>query len=111
MSLSPITPALAAGAAANPQAETMQFILFIVVFALFFYMVLWRPQAKRAKEQREMLSKLATGDEVLTSGGFVGKISKLSDDFVTLTVANGVDMTIQKSAIAGTLPKGTMQNM
>ena len=113
MSFSFISTALAATPAAggNPSTETFQFILFIVVFVLFFYFILWRPQNKRAKEQQNMLSNLAIGDEVITSGGVLGKISNISGDFLVLTIAEGIDIFVQKSSIVSTVPKGTMKSM
>jgi preprotein translocase subunit YajC len=98
---------------ANHQAAAgnLYSILLLVGFVLIFYFLLWRPQSKRAKEHRDLVSSLNTDDEVLTSGGIVGKITKISDDFVVLAIANGVEITIQKSAIGATLPKGTMNSL
>jgi preprotein translocase subunit YajC len=112
MSFSLISTALAATpAAGNPSTETFQFILFIVAFVLFFYFILWRPQNKRAKEQQSMLSNLAKGDEIVTNGGILGKINNISGDFVVLTIAEGIDVIVQKASIASTVPKGTMKSI
>ena len=71
--------------------------------------MIWRPQAKRAKEQKNLLSALQKGDEVVTNGGIAGKIVKVSDDFVVLEVSDSVELKFQKGAIAATLPKGTLK--
>lgn len=71
--------------------------------------MIWRPQAKRAKEQKNLLSSLQKGDEVVTTGGIAGKITKVSDAFVVLEVSDTVEMKFQKGAIAATLPKGTLK--
>ena len=83
-------------------------IIFLVIFVLIFYFLLIRPQMKRSKETRQMLSTIGVGDEVVTQGGIVGKISKMEDGFITLTVADKVDIKFQKQAVASVLPKGTM---
>ncbi|MCY1466511.1 Sec translocon accessory complex subunit YajC [compost metagenome] len=71
--------------------------------------MIWRPQAKRAKEQKNLLSSLQKGDEVVTSGGIAGKITKVADDFVVVEVSDNVELKFQKGAIAATLPKGTLK--
>lgn len=72
-------------------------------------MMIWRPQAKRAKEQKNLLGNLQKGDEVVTNGGIAGKINKVTDDFVVIEVSDTVELKIQKGAIAATLPKGTLK--
>ena len=85
-------------------------ILILVVFVVIFYFMLIRPQQKRAKEQQSMLSKLASGDEVATSGGLLGRITDVGDILVTLELAEGVRVKVQKSAVSQLLPKGTMKS-
>jgi preprotein translocase subunit YajC len=85
-------------------------ILILVVFVAIFYFMLIRPQQKRAKDQQNMLSKLASGDEVVTSGGVIGRITDLSDSFVTLEIAEGVRVKVQRTAITQLLPKGTLKS-
>ena len=80
-------------------------------FIAFFYFAILRPQSKRAKEQRDLLNSLEKGDEVATAGGVLGKIIKVADQYVVLSVANNVDIVVQKSAIAMALPKGTLKSM
>lgn len=113
MSLSIISAAYAApttAATPNAQAGGMSSVIMLAVFFAVFYFLLWRPQAKRAKEQRALLAGLTKGDEVVTSGGLVGRIAKVNDSFIQLTVAEGIELTIQRTAIAATLPKGTLKS-
>lgn len=84
-------------------------LLLMIGFLIIFYLMLWRPQAKRAKEQRNLLSNLNKDDEVITSGGLLGKIAKITDDIVDLKIAEGFEVKIQKSAIVSLLPKGTIK--
>lgn len=83
--------------------------IFLVGFLVIFYLMIWRPQAKRAKEHKNLLGNLQKGDEVVTSGGIAGKVSKVSDDFVVIEVSDTVELKIQKAAVAATLPKGTLK--
>ena len=105
--LIPAAYADAAAPAAGP-AGGFEWI-FLVGFLVIFYVMIWRPQAKRAKEQKNLLSNLQKGDEVVTNGGIAGKIVKVSDDFVVLEVSDTVELKFQKGAIAATLPKGTLK--
>jgi preprotein translocase subunit YajC len=75
-----------------------------------FYFLLIRPQNKRAKEQREMLSKVTVGDEVATTGGILGKVVEVGDQFLSLEIANNVTIKLQKFQVAQVLPKGTVKN-
>ena len=94
------------------QAPSVAFnLLFIGGMFVLVYLILWRPQAKRAKEHRELVTALTKGDEVLTSGGVLGKVTKVSDDYVTIEVAEGVELNMQKSAVAAALPKGTIKSI
>lgn len=104
-----ISPAFAdAGAAAGPAQDYMSF-LFLGGFLVIFYLMIWRPQAKRAKEHKNLMGGLQKGDEVVTSGGIAGKITKVSDDFIVIEVSDTVELKIQKAAVAATLPKGTLK--
>jgi len=85
-------------------------LMLPVLLLVVFYFLLIRPQNKRAKEQKEMLSKVAAGDEVATTGGILGKVQEVGDQFLTLEVANGVSIKLQKFQIAQVLPKGTVKN-
>jgi preprotein translocase subunit YajC len=86
-------------------------LLLLVGFVGIFYFLLWRPQSKRRKEQQALMSGLAKGDEIVTAGGIVGRVSKVEDDFVKLQVSNNVELRIQKSAVGATLPKGTLKSL
>ena len=106
--LIPAAFADAAAPAAGPAGTGFEWI-FLVGFLVIFYMMIWRPQAKRAKEQKNLLGNLQKGDEVVTSGGIAGKINKVTDDFVVIEVSDTVELKIHKGAIAATLPKGTLK--
>ncbi len=106
--LIPAAFADAAAPAAGPAGTGFEWI-FLVGFLIIFYMMIWRPQAKRAKEQKNLLGNLQKGDEVVTNGGIAGKINKVTDDFVVIEVSDTVELKIQKGAIAATLPKGTLK--
>lgn len=84
-------------------------LFMLVGFLVIFYFLLWRPQAKRAKEHNNLVANLKPGDEVTTSGGLVGKINKINDDFIILTVADNINITLQKTAVSSVLPKGTLK--
>lgn len=108
-----ISNAHAAEAAAPAQQSGggMSLMLMTGLFILFMYFVMWRPQSKRAKEHRQLLNSLAKGDEVISAGGILGKISKVSDQYIVLSLAENVEITIQKSSIVTVLPKGTLKSI
>ena len=78
-------------------------------FVLIFWLLIWRPQSKRAKEHKKLMEGIGKGDEVVTTGGIVGKVIGVADDFITLQVSSSVELKFQKSSVAATLPKGTMK--
>ncbi|KZZ73696.1 preprotein translocase subunit YajC, partial [Oleiphilus sp. HI0130] len=80
-------------------------------FILIFYFLMWRPQSKRAKEHKNLVSSLSKGDEVVSSGGIAGKITKVSEDFISVEVSEGVELKIQKVAVSSVLPKGTLKGL
>ena len=98
----------AAAPAAGPMGGGFEWI-FLVGFLVIFYFMIWRPQAKRAKEHKNLLGGLQKGDEVVTSGGIAGRVSKVADDFIVLEVSDTVELKIQKGAIVASLPKGTLK--
>ncbi len=104
-----ISDAWAAAPAGTGTAGLASFLPMMLIFIVGAYFLMIRPQNKRVKAQRKLLSELTKGDEVVTIGGIVGKIAKMSDDFITISVANNVDITIQKGAISNVLPKGTLK--
>lgn len=99
----------AAGAAEQPGALA-QLMPLLVMFVVIFFLFI-RPQMKRAKEHREMLSQLQKGDEVRTQGGIVGRIAELGENFVRVEVAEGVNIAMERHAIDRILPKGTLKNL
>ncbi len=82
--------------------------IFILMFVVMYFMMI-RPQQKRAKEQKEMMDALGKGDEVVTAGGLLGKIAKVADGYVTLEIANGTEIILQKASVSTLLPKGTIK--
>lgn len=98
----------AAVPAAAPGGDIMS-ILMLVGFVVIFYLMIWRPQAKRAKEHKNLLAGLQKGDEVVTSGGIAGKVVKVSDEFVVIEASDTVELKIQKPAVVAVLPKGTLK--
>jgi len=97
-----------AAAAASPGFE--QFLPLIIIGVLFWFMLI-RPQMKRAKQQKKMLTELAKGDEIVTASGQVGKIVKLGDQFISLEIADGVITHVQKQSVQTLLPKGTIKGL
>ncbi len=86
-------------------------IFIIVAFGLVFYFIIWRPQSKRAKEHRDLVSSLAKGDEIVTNGGLIGKIVKVEDQYLVIEVADKVQLKLQKGAVSAALPKGTIKSI
>lgn len=96
--LIPAAYADAAAPAAGPAGTGFEWI-FLVGFLVIFYLMIWRPQAKRAKEQKNLLSNLQKGDEVVTNGGIAGKIVKVADDFVVLEVSDNVELKFRRAPL------------
>src|ERR1700758_5497778 len=105
-----ISSAYAQAADAPPQPNPLlSFLPLLVLFAGFYFMLI-RPQMRRAKEQKTMISALAKGDEVVTNGGVAGRIEDIGDSFVTLEIAPNVKIKLQKGAVSMVLPKGTLKS-
>ncbi len=105
-----IPEALAQGAGGTPGGGSqLAPLLMMVVFIVIFYFLLIRPQQKKAKEHQALVSKLAAGDEVVTTGGILGRIVEVGDSFVTLEIADGVRIKVQKFQIGSLMPKGTLK--
>ena len=85
-------------------------ILMMVVFVVIFYFLLIRPQQKKAKEHQALISKISAGDEVVTTGGILGKVIEVGDSFVTIEVAAGVQIKVQKFQVGSLMPKGTLKS-
>ncbi len=88
----------------------MGFLPLIVIFAVFYFMLI-RPQMKRAKEHKQLVASLNKGDEVITNGGLLGKITDVSDSFVTLELADNLQIKLQRQAVANVMPKGTIKSV
>ncbi|WP_423185503.1 preprotein translocase subunit YajC [Alishewanella sp. d11] len=102
-----------ADTAAAPQGGGWDLIIMLLAFGLIFYFLIYRPQAKRVKEHRNLMSALGKGDEVLTQGGIVGRISKIAEDkdFIVIALNDSTEVTVQKSAVSAVLPKGTLKSL
>ena len=101
--------AQAAGSAQG--GDTMMGMLPIILMFVILYFLMIRPQMKRAKESKAMIEALQKGDEVVTAGGMVGKISKLSDQYVTLEIAPNTEISVQRASVQMLLPKGTLKSI
>lgn len=106
----PILHAAAAGAATSPEGGGISFFVIIIVMFVLMYFMMIRPQQKRQKQHKAMVEALAKGDEVITTGGVAGRIEALGDSFVTVEIADGVKVKLQRSAISQVLPKGTLKS-
>lgn len=91
------------------QASPVTFYLLMGGMAIMFYFMLWRPQSKRAKEHKALMEGMQKGDEVMTSGGILGRIKKISGEYIVLQISDTVDIRIQKSSVMATLPKDTLK--
>jgi preprotein translocase subunit YajC len=87
-----------------------QMLVLVFMFAAMYFLII-RPQMKRSKEQKQMVASLQKGDEVVTSGGTLGRVAKVGDQFVNLEIAPNIEMTVQKSSIQMVMPKGTMKSV
>ena len=96
----------AGGAGQSPMSS----LFFIVILFVVFYFLLIRPQQKRAKKHQEMVGALNSGDEVMTNGGILGKLTEVGEQYVTMEIAEGLTIKLQKSAVATVLPKGTLKS-
>ena len=105
-----ISSAFAQAPAGGGDAGMMN-ILFIVLMFVIIYFLMIRPQMKRAKEHRTMLDALQKGDEVITAGGVLGRVSKLGEAYVTLEIAPNTEVSVQKAAVQTVLPKGTLKSI
>ncbi|AJP48939.1 preprotein translocase subunit YajC [Rugosibacter aromaticivorans] len=106
--------AQASGAAADSLGGLMGMLPIVFMFIVLWFLMI-RPQMRKAKEQQKMITELAKGDEVVTQGGIAGRISRLGENYLGLEVANSkegaIEITVQKSAVAALLPKGSLKNL
>ncbi len=108
-----ISPAVAGAVSSQPanQPSLMSFIVPMSIFLLIFYFLLIRPQSKRAKEHRAMQDALNKGDEIVTDGGLMGKIIDISDNALTVELADNIDVKVRRDSINSVLPKGTLKKL
>jgi preprotein translocase subunit YajC len=105
-----ISPAWAQGAGGAAGGGYESLILIVLMFGVLYFLMI-RPQMKRAKEHKTMIEALQKGDEVITSGGILGRVTKINENYVTLEVSNNVEIQVQRPAVQLVLPKGTIKNI
>jgi preprotein translocase subunit YajC len=105
-----ISEAFAASGGAQTQDSMFSFAMIIAIFVIFYFMLI-RPQNKRAKEQRNLLGGLQKGDEVVTNGGILGKIISIDDNYLKISIAETVEINLQRGAVSAVLPKGTIKSI
>ena len=105
-----ISNAYADGLAPTADGGVFQFLPLFVLIVVFYFLIL-RPQQTRAKEQRTMIEALQKGDEVVAASGLLGRVNKVEENYVSLEVAEGVTINVQKSAVQNVLPKGTIKSI
>ena len=88
----------------------MQMLPLLLIFVVFYFLLI-RPQTKRAKEHKAMVAAIAAGDEIVTSGGILGKVLDVADQFMTIEIAEGVRVKVQRHTVASVLPKGTLKSV
>ena len=96
--------------AAGSMGGLMEFLPIILMFGVLYFLMI-RPQMKKAKEHKALIAALAKGDEVVTQGGIAGRVAKVGDDFLSVEVADKMEIQVQKSAVSLVLPKGTLKNL
>ncbi|RMG30546.1 MAG: preprotein translocase subunit YajC [Gammaproteobacteria bacterium] len=104
-----VTPAWAAGAPPGPQPGPIASLLPLILILVVFYFLILRPQQKKVKEHRQLVESLKKGDEVVTNGGLLGRITEVGENFVQMKVAENVEVRVQRHAIAALMPKGTLK--
>ena len=104
-----ISQAFAQTPAAGGGESSLFSLLPLVLMFVVLYFIMIRPQMKRQKEHKAMVETLAKGDEVVTGGGILGRVSKLGDTYLSIEVANGVELQVQRSSVVQVLPKGTIK--
>lgn len=104
-----ISPAFAQAAAGGDTQSTLMSMLPLVLMFVVLYFVMIRPQMKKQKEHRSMIDALAKGDEIVTAGGLLGKVSKIGDAYLSVELASGVEVQMQRQAVVQVLPKGTLK--
>ena len=103
-----ISDAMAEGGATS-DAGLLGFLPLIIIFVIFYFLII-RPQVKRAKDHKKLTESVSKGDEVVTGGGLLGKVSDVNDNFVTLEISDGIEVKIQRQSVASLVPKGTIKS-
>lgn len=106
-----VAPAFAETTTTTTPTSNYSLFLMMGFIVLFMYFAVIRPQNKRAKEMQTLISQLAEGDEILTSGGMMGKIAKIHEQYIILDIQEGHKICLQKNAVASVLPKGTLKSL
>lgn len=97
-----------AAAPGDMQSSLMGMLPLVLMFVVLYFVMI-RPQMKKAKDHKNMVEALGKGDEVVTAGGVLGKVTKVSESFISIEVANGVELQLQRSSVVQVLPKGTIK--
>ena len=109
-----ISSAMAAASNASASAVTsdsgFSMVMIVAIFVLFYFMLI-RPQNKRAKDHRNLVGNLKKGDEIVTSGGLLGKVISIDEQFIKINLAEGIDVILQRAAVTNVLPKGTIKSL
>lgn len=103
-----ISPAYAQAAAGGTESTLLGLLPLVLMFVVLYFVMI-RPQLKRQKEHRAMIDALAKGDEIVTAGGILGKVSKIGDTYVGVELADGLEVQMQRTAVVQVLPKGTVK--
>lgn len=106
-----ISDAMAEAAPAAQQPDVMSQLIFFIGIFVIFYFLLIRPQQKRAKEHRNLVAGLSKGDEVVTNGGLVGRVTEVGDEYINLELADNLEVKLQKQSVVNVLPKGTLKTI
>ncbi len=104
-----ISDAYAQGSAGSGGVGFIEFLPIVAIFVVFYFLLI-RPQQKRASDHKKMVAALEKGDEVVTNGGLLGRIKKIGDSFVTVELAQGLEVRVQRQAVASLVPKGTLKS-
>lgn len=105
-----ISDAMAQGGAPAQDGGLMAFLPMILIFAIFYFLLI-RPQQKKAKEHKAMTEALSKGDEIVTSGGVLGRVTETTDTFVKVEISDGTEVWLQRHAIGAVMPKGTIKEL
>lgn len=105
-----LSDAYAAQGSGGSEATGLAGLLPLVLIFVVFYFLLIRPQQKRSKEHRQMVESLSKGDEVVTNGGLLGRVTRVNDNFITMEIADKLEVRVQRQSVAAVMPKGTMKS-